>query len=148
MKSIPSSTPHLSLPDSISVGAPRARSSNHLKNWVSSVHSTSQDRDTDSTGMKSIFRFSGKTLSRLDRHRSPAILKRAWIISHFESTRGPKTGDYPRSFLTSHLRTSPMTTHPKRDNDAGRGRTDTMTQSRGTETTGAPARDRGSGLRQ
>ena len=25
---------------------------------------------------------------------------------------------------------------------------DTMTQSRGTETTGAPARDRGSGLRQ
>ena len=26
--------------------------------------------------------------------------------------------------------------------------TDTMTQSRGTETTGAPARDRGSGLRQ
>ena len=28
------------------------------------------------------------------------------------------------------------------------GLTDTMTQSRGTETTGAPARDRGSGLRQ
>lgn len=28
------------------------------------------------------------------------------------------------------------------------GPTDTMTQSEGTETTGAPARDRGSGLRQ
>ena len=27
-------------------------------------------------------------------------------------------------------------------------KSDTMTQSRGTETTGAPARDRGSGLRQ
>lgn len=23
--------------------------------------------------------------------------RRAWIISHFEPTRGPKTGDYPRS---------------------------------------------------
>ena len=56
--------------------------------------------------MKSIFRFSGKTPSRLDRHRSPAILKRAWIISRFEPTHRPKPGDYPRSFLTSHLRTS------------------------------------------
>lgn len=50
-----------------------------------------------------------KTLSRLDRHRSPAKLKRARIISHFEPAHRPKTGDYPRSFLSSRLRTSPMT---------------------------------------
>ena len=106
LKSTPSSTPHSSLPNSISAGVPRARSSNHLKNWVSSVRSTSQDRDTGSTGMKSIFRFSGKTPSRLDRHRSPSKLKRARIISHFEPAHRPKPRDYPRSFLTSHLRTS------------------------------------------
>ena len=99
----PSSTPHSSLPNSISAGVPRARSSNHLKNWVSSVLSTSQDRDTGSTGMKSIFRFSGKTPSRLDRHRSPGKLKRSRIISHFEPAHRPKPGDYPRSFLSSHL---------------------------------------------
>ena len=103
LKSTPSSTPHSSLPNSISAGVPRARSSNHLKNWVSSVRSTSQDRDTGSTGMKSILRFSGKTPSRLDRHRSPGKLKRAWIISHFEPAHRPKPGDYPRSFLSSHL---------------------------------------------
>ena len=33
-------------------------------------------------------------------------------------------------------------------NAAGGGRTDTMTQSEGTKKIGAPARDRGSGLRQ
>ena len=35
--------------------------------------------------------------------REDAKLKRAWIISHFEPAHRPKTGDYPRSFLSSHL---------------------------------------------
>ena len=61
------------------------------------------------------------------------------MISHFELECRLKPGDHPLLFFGAN--------DPLGDVDV-LALTDTMTQSEGTKKIGAPARDRGSGLRQ